>query len=137
MFAIFAYLVSYCVLAYTGRGSQPRVASESFRTKAACSRGSRCPDELGNIKDRENCWSFTYVLQLFSCSRFLAMAPDSRRRSSQATPAEISLVHNLKNCFVNLPSSLCSLLINVNTVRLQPHSLGIADICVARTKCYH
>ncbi|PMD39552.1 putative peroxisome biosynthesis protein PAS1 [Hyaloscypha variabilis F] len=44
------------------------------------------------------------------------MAPDSRRRSSQATPAELSLVHNLKNCFVNLPSSLCSLLVNVNTL---------------------
>ncbi|KAE9381230.1 putative peroxisome biosynthesis protein PAS1 [Stipitochalara longipes BDJ] len=44
------------------------------------------------------------------------MAPDSRRRSSQATPAEVSLVHNLKNCFVNLPSSLCSLLVNVNTL---------------------
>lgn len=31
------------------------------------------------------------------------------------TPAEISLVH-LKNCFVNLPASLVSLLVNIDTV---------------------
>ncbi|TVY81814.1 Peroxisome biosynthesis protein [Lachnellula suecica] len=43
------------------------------------------------------------------------MAPDSRNRNSQSTSAEISLVH-LKNCFVNLPASLCSLLVNSNTV---------------------
>ncbi|KAL2072637.1 hypothetical protein VTL71DRAFT_11980 [Oculimacula yallundae] len=42
------------------------------------------------------------------------MAPDTRRRGSQATSAEISLIH-LKNCLVNLPSSLSSLLVNVNT----------------------
>ncbi|CAL3962118.1 unnamed protein product [Diplocarpon coronariae] len=41
------------------------------------------------------------------------MAPD-RRRGSQATSAEISLIH-LKNCLANLPSSLSSLLVNVNT----------------------
>ncbi len=56
---------------------------------------------------------------LSSLTHSFTMAPDSRRRSSQTTPAEISLVHNLKNCFVNLPSSLCSLLVNVNTVRCQ------------------
>ncbi|GAB1310823.1 Peroxisome biosynthesis protein pex1 [Madurella fahalii] len=39
------------------------------------------------------------------------MAP---RKNAQSTPAEISLVH-LQNCFVNLPSSLASLLANVNT----------------------
>ncbi|KAF7544439.1 hypothetical protein G7046_g9786 [Stylonectria norvegica] len=39
------------------------------------------------------------------------MAP---RRNAQSVPAEVSLVH-LKNCFVNLPSSLVSLLVNVNT----------------------
>ncbi|RDL40034.1 putative peroxin-1 [Venustampulla echinocandica] len=42
------------------------------------------------------------------------MAPDSKRRNGQGTSAEISLVH-LKNCLVNLPASLCSLLVNVNT----------------------
>ncbi|KAH8602629.1 P-loop containing nucleoside triphosphate hydrolase protein [Bisporella sp. PMI_857] len=42
------------------------------------------------------------------------MAPESRRRNSQATSAEISLIH-LKNCLVNLPSSLSSLLVNINT----------------------
>ncbi|KAH7364114.1 P-loop containing nucleoside triphosphate hydrolase protein [Rhexocercosporidium sp. MPI-PUGE-AT-0058] len=42
------------------------------------------------------------------------MAPETRRRGSQATSAEISLIH-LKNCLVNLPSSLSSLLVNVNT----------------------
>ncbi|OBT52885.1 hypothetical protein VE04_06520 [Pseudogymnoascus sp. 24MN13] len=41
------------------------------------------------------------------------MAP--KRGSGQAVPAELSLVH-LKNCLVNLPSSLESLLVNTNTV---------------------
>ncbi|KAK1532498.1 ATPase [Colletotrichum costaricense] len=38
----------------------------------------------------------------------------SSRRNAQSTPAEISLTH-LKNCLVNLPASLVSLLVNVNT----------------------
>lgn len=42
------------------------------------------------------------------------MAPELKR-GSQATAAEISLIH-LKNCLVNLPSSLASVLVNVNTV---------------------
>ncbi|KAK7951329.1 peroxisome biosynthesis protein [Apiospora aurea] len=41
------------------------------------------------------------------------MAP-SQRKNAQSTAAEIALVH-LKNCLVNLPSSLVSLLVNVNT----------------------
>jgi peroxin-1 len=45
------------------------------------------------------------------------MAP---RKNTQSTVAEISLVH-LKNCLVNLPSSLVSLLVNVNTVCLSPY----------------
>src|SRR6516162_9511749 len=40
------------------------------------------------------------------------MAP---RKNAQSTLAEISLVH-LKRCLVNLPSSLVSVLMNVNTV---------------------
>ncbi|KAJ4861060.1 ATPase family associated with various cellular activities (AAA) domain-containing protein [Trichoderma breve] len=39
------------------------------------------------------------------------MAP---RRNAQSTAAELSLVH-LKNCLVNLPTSLVTLLVNVNT----------------------
>lgn len=39
----------------------------------------------------------------------------------KATAAEISLVH-LKNCLVNLPASLVSLLVTVNTVRIPPCS---------------
>ncbi|EEY18588.1 peroxisome biosynthesis protein PAS1 [Verticillium alfalfae VaMs.102] len=39
------------------------------------------------------------------------MAP---RKNAQSTPAELSLVH-LRNCLVNLPSSLVSLLVNINT----------------------
>ncbi|KAH6606550.1 atpase [Trichoderma cornu-damae] len=39
------------------------------------------------------------------------MAP---RRNAQSTAAELSLVH-LKNCLVNLPNSLVTLLVNVNT----------------------
>lgn len=35
----------------------------------------------------------------------------------KATAAEISLVH-LKNCLVNLPASLVSLLVTVNTVSM-------------------
>ncbi|KAI1873104.1 uncharacterized protein JN550_003357 [Neoarthrinium moseri] len=41
------------------------------------------------------------------------MAP-AQRRNAQSTAAEISLVH-LKSCLVNLPSSLVSLLVNLNT----------------------
>lgn len=40
------------------------------------------------------------------------MAP---RKNAQSTAAELSLVH-LKNCLVNLPPTLVSLLVNVNTV---------------------
>jgi len=40
------------------------------------------------------------------------MAP---RKNSQSTAAELSLVH-LQKCLVNLPSSLVSLLSNVDTV---------------------
>ncbi|KAG9243916.1 P-loop containing nucleoside triphosphate hydrolase protein [Calycina marina] len=43
------------------------------------------------------------------------MSLETRRRNDQATSAEISLVH-LKNCLVNLPSSLTSLLVNTNTL---------------------
>lgn len=46
---------------------------------------------------------------------FLIMASNLKGRGSQATPAEISLIH-LKNCLVNLPSSLSSLLVNINAV---------------------
>ncbi|RYP19106.1 hypothetical protein DL765_003522 [Monosporascus sp. GIB2] len=42
------------------------------------------------------------------------MAPTQQRRNAQSTAAEISLVH-LKNCLVNLPSSLVNLLVTVNT----------------------
>ncbi|KOS19487.1 Peroxisome biosynthesis protein PAS1 [Escovopsis weberi] len=44
------------------------------------------------------------------------MAP---RRNAQSTSAELSLVH-LKNCLVNLPVSLVSLLVNVNTKLIVP-----------------
>lgn len=43
------------------------------------------------------------------------MASNLKGRGSQATPAEISLIH-LKNCLVNLPSSLSSLLVNINAL---------------------
>ncbi|KAI2606684.1 AAA-domain-containing protein [Hypoxylon sp. NC1633] len=41
------------------------------------------------------------------------MAP-APRKNAQSTAAEISLVH-LKNCLVNLPTSLVNLLVNINT----------------------
>ena len=43
------------------------------------------------------------------------------KKNAQSVSAEISLAH-LKNCLVNLPSTLVSLLVNVNTVSncLQP-----------------
>lgn len=59
----------------------------------------------------------------------------------KATAAEVSLVH-LKNCLVNLPSSLVSLLVNVDTVRLEPVTLPYGPACrlmfpclPARSKC--
>jgi hypothetical protein len=64
------------------------------------------------------------------------MAPDARRRNSQATSAEISLIH-LKNCLVNLPSSLSSLLVNLNTVCVLPNLLRhLTDLSQAGAKCY-
>lgn len=44
------------------------------------------------------------------------MAP---QRNARSTPAEISLAH-LKSCLVNLPTTLESLLVNLNTVRTSP-----------------
>jgi peroxin-1 len=44
-----------------------------------------------------------------------------KRNSGQVAQAELSLVH-LKNCLVNLPSSLESLLVNTNTVSLDTSS---------------
>ncbi|KAI9814791.1 MAG: Peroxisome biosynthesis protein pex1 [Pycnora praestabilis] len=43
------------------------------------------------------------------------MAPAARKPGAQTTPAEVALVH-LKNCLVNLPSSLVSVLVNANTL---------------------
>lgn len=47
-----------------------------------------------------------------------AMAP---RNNGQSTAAELSIVH-LKNSLVNLPATLVSLLVNVNTVRTMSHA---------------
>ena len=48
------------------------------------------------------------------------MAPAVRRPTGQAVQAEVSLLQSLKNCLVNLPSSLVSVLVNANTVRMKP-----------------
>lgn len=53
---------------------------------------------------------------LFLWTADSSIAVMASRRNAQSTSAEISLAH-LKNCFVNLPASLVSLLVNVNTVR--------------------
>ncbi len=55
----------------------------------------------------------------FSCL-YLTMPSSSARRGGQSTSAEISLSHSLKNCLVNLPASLSSILANVNAVGLFP-----------------
>jgi hypothetical protein len=47
------------------------------------------------------------------------MAPAVRRPTGQAVQAEVSLSQSLKNCLVNLPSSLVSVLVNANTVRMK------------------
>ncbi|KAF6842910.1 peroxisome biosynthesis protein [Colletotrichum musicola] len=52
------------------------------------------------------------------------MAP---RRNAQSTQAEISLAH-LKNCLVNLPASLVSLLVNVNTQTYQPAQNVVVEL---------
>lgn len=49
------------------------------------------------------------------------MAP---QRNARSTPAEISLAH-LKSCLVNLPTTLESLLVNLNTVRSSRMSVGL------------
>jgi peroxin-1 len=43
------------------------------------------------------------------------MAP-MKKPASQAVQAEVALQQSLKNCLVNLPSSLVSVLINANAV---------------------
>ena len=65
------------------------------------------------------------------------MATEVRKRNSQSTSAEISLVH-LKNCLVNLPSSLASLLVNINTVSLSsPLAPAEAYFSLACAKCHY
>lgn len=81
-----------------------------------------CPDN--------NCWLGCCVAYLprasvdqsraFCSLVQLAMAP---RKNAQSAAAELSLVH-LKSCLVNLPPSLVSLLVNVNTVR-QPNLFSL------------
>ncbi|KAF2743967.1 AAA-domain-containing protein [Sporormia fimetaria CBS 119925] len=44
------------------------------------------------------------------------MAPAARKPAGQVVQAEVSLHHSLKNCFVNLPASLVSILVNANAV---------------------
>lgn len=60
---------------------------------------------------------------LLTKGRAVDMAP---RRSSSATAAEISLVH-LKNCMANLPQSLSSSLLNLNTVCILQHHRHFTD----------
>ncbi|KAI9167013.1 Peroxisome biosynthesis protein PAS1 [Paramyrothecium foliicola] len=49
------------------------------------------------------------------------------RKNAQSIPAELSLVH-LKSCLVNLPSSLVSLLVNINTVSYSFTPLAVVSI---------
>ena len=58
------------------------------------------------------------------------------KKNAQSTAAEISLVR-LENCLVNLPSSLVSLLVNLNTVstRSNYHQLGSADADAPGCRC--
>lgn len=51
-----------------------------------------------------------------------AMAPAPKKPA--AVQAEVALLHSLKNCLVNLPASLVSVLVNANTVSclLHPHT---------------
>lgn len=46
------------------------------------------------------------------------MAPAAKRPVGQAVQAEVALIQSLKNCLVNLPNSLVSVLVNANTVSL-------------------
>lgn len=41
-----------------------------------------------------------------------------KKPTGNAVQAEIALHQSLKNCLVNLPSTLVSVLVNANTVRL-------------------
>ncbi|KAF2499179.1 AAA-domain-containing protein [Lophium mytilinum] len=44
------------------------------------------------------------------------MAPAAKRPGGQAVQAEVALIQSLKNCLVNLPGSLVSVLVNANTI---------------------
>jgi hypothetical protein len=48
----------------------------------------------------------------------IGMAPAVKKPAGQVVQAEVALHQSLKNCFVNLPSSLVSVLVNANAVWL-------------------
>lgn len=51
-----------------------------------------------------------------------AMAPAPKKPA--AVQAEVALLHSLKNCLVNLPAALVSVLVNANTVSCPPPRLS-------------
>lgn len=84
-------------------------------------------DDLGSqlacgIAGREIFWDFSEdcVLSWLQCVSItnIMVLPASRRSNGQIAQAELSLVH-LKNCLVNLPPALVSLIVNVNTVSIR------------------
>jgi hypothetical protein len=60
---------------------------------------------------------FQDTCRLVTSQLHCTMAP---RNNAHSAPAEISLAH-LKNCLVNLPSSLVNLLVNINIVSNLPY----------------
>ena len=91
----------------------------SFRRFALCDRlvsrwPFRAPSLPRHIKVKHHVFSFSFIPSPVN------MAPAVRRPTGQAVQAEVSLLQSLKNCLVNLPSSLVSILVNANTVRMKP-----------------
>lgn len=65
---------------------------------------------------------------------FSIMAPAARKPSGQVVQAEVALQQTLKNCLVNLPASLVSVLVNANAVCINWGSLRGMLIAVYRSR---
>ena len=84
---------------------------------------------LTSADDLGPAWDTSWVTPSFICLHLLltvtVMPP--KKPTGNAVQAEVALHQSLKNCLVNLPSTLVSVLVNANAVRLY---IYIPQACV-------
>ncbi|CAM1506577.1 Fc.00g062180.m01.CDS01 [Cosmosporella sp. VM-42] len=97
------------------------VESESWGTEKSPARVSYLGTKAASEVRRKQLSSFKnqspssqLPILVGSCAHEASIKTMAPRRNAQTVQAEVSLVH-LKNCLVNLPASLVSLLVNINT----------------------